>query len=383
MTTRFIGLLTSTALSLLIAGAVGCSAGNDDSEISGGDPSGPGSGGAGTGQGGGGVGAGSEGGAGGMGGGFNPVGSGGMGVGGMETCLATEADADKKPLDMVIVWDRSGSMSGAKWTGTQNAVTQFVNDPASEGVSVGLNFFPPLDLNNDECVAATYNPPQVPLELLPMGAQTLVDVINMTSPTGLTPTYGGLFGTLQFLTAHKDANPSHAVVAVLASDGSPTSCNTSTAAIAGLAQSAFNYNGVQTYAIAIQGSDIAALDQIAMAGGTDAALDVTSNISLFQQKMEEIRADALGCDYLIPEQPPGEEFDPQKLNIKYTPMGMGSSQTIPNVANEAACGGNPGWYYDDPINPTQVFLCPASCTTIQGDTEAEINFEFGCPTVIP
>ncbi|MEQ9317525.1 MAG: vWA domain-containing protein [Polyangiaceae bacterium] len=382
MTTRFIGLLTSTALSLLVAGAVGCGAGSDDSQISGGDPSGPGSGGAGTGQGGAGA-AGETGGAGGDGGAFNPVGSGGMGQGGMETCLATEAEADKKPLDMIIVWDRSGSMSGAKWTGTQNAVTQFVNDPASEGVSVGLNFFPPLDLANDECAAGTYNPPQVALELLPMGAQTLVDVINMTSPTGLTPTYGGLFGTLQFLTAHKDANPGHAVVAVLASDGSPTSCNTSTAAIAGLAQSAFNYNGVRTYAIAIQGSDLNALNQIAMAGGTDAALDVTSNISLFQQKMEEIRADALGCDYIIPEQPPGEEFDPQKLNIKYTPMGMGSSQTIPNVANEAACGNSPGWYYDDPVNPTQVFLCPASCTTIQGDTEAEINFEFGCPTVIP
>jgi Mg-chelatase subunit ChlD len=370
-------LAPPTLVALMVAAACGASnEGSDNTSTGSTTSSGGNSAGGATADGGGGA---TTDGSGGMGGGFDPVGSGGMG--GMETCLASSAEAQKKPLDIVVVWDRSGSMSGAKWTGTVSAVTQFVNDPANDGVSLGINFFP-LDGAPDQCNPAIHNPPQLGLTALPAGAGTVVSTINATSPGGLTPTYGALFGTLQYLTAYQDMNPTHAVVAILASDGSPTECNTSTPAIAGLAQSAFTYNGVRTYAIAIQGSSVADLDQIAAAGGTTQAIDVTTDINLFKQAMEEIRADALGCEFPIPEQPQGEEFDPQKLNITYTPGGMGTATTIPKVAGESACGNGAGWYYDDPVNPTTVILCSATCTLIGSDTEAKIDLEFGCPTVI-
>ncbi len=198
--------------------------------------------------------------------------------------------------------------------------------------------------------------------------------------------YGSLWGTLSFLTAHQDANPDRVVIAVLASDGQPNGCpgnQNDIASLAMLAQSAYLYNGVRTYAVAIHGSSVADLNQIAAAGGTTAALDVTTDINLFKQKMEEIRNDALGCEYDIAdfEQMGNDEFDPTKLNLTYTPSG-GSPKTIPKAENELDCGGSDGWYYDDPVDPTKVYLCPKTCTEVQGDAEAAVDFQFGCPTLV-
>ncbi len=156
----------------------------------------------------------------------------------------------------------------------------------------------------------------------------------------------------------------------------------STTTLASLASKAYNYNGVQTYCVAIQGASIMALDQIAKAGGTGQAFDVTTDTSLFEQKMQEIRAQALGCEYDIPEPEEGEEeFDKTKLNIKYTPGGMGNAIDIPKADNQGDCGAVHGWYYDDNINPSKIYLCPATCTMVQSDASAVVELRFGCPTI--
>jgi hypothetical protein len=338
------------------------------------------------------------------GGGINfTSGSGGGGVGGGETCKADVAQAQKIPLDMIVVLDRSGSMGGSVgslWDSSVTALKAFFNDPASAGISVGINFFPPegqnctvdsdclsgtcstttMKCNPDDCEPLEYNPPQVDLGILPNDAMSLAGSLDATSPSGTTPTYGALFGTYQWATAHQDANPDRKVIIVFASDGDPTDCDTNIASITGVVASAYNYNSVETYAIVLSGADATDLNAIAAAGGTDMALDVTLDISLFAAKMEEIRSKALGCEYLIPEQQGGQEFDPTKLNMTYTPGGGGLQQELPQAANEADCGATPGWYYDDPVVPTKIFLCPGSCNTIQADTNGVVDLEFGCPT---
>jgi hypothetical protein len=332
-------------------------------------------------------GAGTESGTGGAGGsgGETFVGSGGVfnpsGGGGMEQCAGTEAAAEPKKLHMLVVLDRSGSMSGAKWTGSIDALTSYINDPASDGTAMGLNYFPPLDLNDDECAQDTYDPPMVPIGDLPANGATLINSMNMTSTTGLTPTYGAMRGSLQVATALQDQYPDDAVIVVLASDGDPTSCDTSIPNIAALSSSAYGYNGVRTFAIAIQGSDLTDLSTIATAGGGE-AFDVSTNINLFKDKLEEIRANALGCEYTIPEPMEGEEFDPLKVNVEYTPGGMGTPEDLPQADNAGDCGNMPGWYYDNPTDPTKIILCPASCDAITNDTNAQVNLIFGCPTVL-
>jgi len=320
------------------------------------------------------------GGSGGQGGDFIGNTGGYQNQGGGDICEATEAEALQKTLDMIVVLDRSGSMGGTKWTGSVNALTQFFNDPTSQGVWAGINFFPPVGAG-DECDASTYNPLQVDLGELQAYAPTLISAMGSTAPSGGTPTYGAMHGSLQVATGHQDANPDHVVIVVLASDGDPTSCDIDIDNISDLSLSAYNYNGVMTFAVAIQGASVANLNLIAQKGGSGQAFDVTSDISLFKQKMEEIRAQALGCEYLIPE-PDGDEFDPLALNVEYTAGGTTTPQDLPQADNAADCGGGPGWYYDNPTDPTKVILCPASCGQIEVDTGAKINLLFGCPTIL-
>ena len=100
--------------------------------------------------------------------GFNPNGgTGGVGtVGGLagagaggESCAGEEHDAELLPLDVYIMLDRSLSMNAAtgagntKWQAITSALEAFVADPESDGIGVGIQYFPankPCS-SNDEC----------------------------------------------------------------------------------------------------------------------------------------------------------------------------------------------------------------------------------------
>lgn len=65
-------------------------------------------------------------------------------------CAADSVQAERFPLDMYIMLDVSGSMltptegdeDVSKWQAVSSALADFVSDPASEGMSVGLQVFP-------------------------------------------------------------------------------------------------------------------------------------------------------------------------------------------------------------------------------------------------
>ena len=184
-------------------------------------------------------------------------------------------------------------------------------------------------------------------------------------------------------TAYQDAHPKHKVVVVLSTDGEPNSCGLTTIDnIAALAKSARNYNGVLTYVIGVEGSIIANLNKIAAAGGTNEAYDITNDINEFSAKIEDIRASALACQFEIPPPPNGEVLDPDKVNFSYTPKGVGTPKVLLRADDLADCAGQPGWFYDSNGAPTKIVLCPASCSTVQADSDAKIEAQFGCKTQI-
>ena len=98
--------------------------------------------------------------------------------------------------------------------------------------------------------------------------------------------------------------------------------------------------------------------------------------------MNAIRHAALGCT--VPDPDADRRLAPNfgEVNVVYQPMG-GNAQTFPNVMDMASCpaSGN-GWYYDNPASPTQIILCPASCTLVEGDMTGEVDVTLGCSTVI-
>jgi hypothetical protein len=98
--------------------------------------------------------------------------------------------------------------------------------------------------------------------------------------------------------------------------------------------------------------------------------------------MAEIRTEALGCDFEIPEPPNGKELVPDEVNFTYTPKGVGAPKTVLRADDLADCGNQPGWYYDSNASPTKIILCPASCSTVQADINAVVNVLFGCKSEI-
>jgi Mg-chelatase subunit ChlD len=308
-------------------------------------------------------------------------GGGGAGGGDAGACVTTSAESRRIPVDIVFVIDRSGSMSGSKWEGTKSALNTFFNDPASAGISAGLVFLPAQ--KPDVCNPASYSVLDVPIGVLPANAFELTNAIPFYPLGSSTPTWPALKGALMAATAYQDSHPSHKVVLVLATDGDPTGCQPlDMELVAGLAESAYNYNGVRTYVIGVAGSTIANLNKIAAAGGTTKAYDITQDISEFSAKIAEIRKETLACDFELPEPPDGMQLVPGLVNFTYTPNGAPDAKIVPRADDLADCKDQPGWYYDSNAAPSKIILCPASCATVQADSEAKVDVLFGCDSIL-
>ncbi|MBL9023894.1 MAG: VWA domain-containing protein [Myxococcales bacterium] len=352
------------------------------------------------------------------------TGSTGSGVGG--GCAGIDKTAEKVPLDIYIMLDQSGSMSdppsmggGTKWDAVSSALSTFVNQPEAAGIGVGIQYFPldsgancnVLQCNvdgdcgagcgpcegfggfgicsgygaSDSCLVTDYATPDVEIATLPGNANAIIQSIGNHGPTGGTPTSAALEGAISHAQTWANANPGHAVIVVLATDGDPTSCNSDLAYINGVAAAGFGGTpSIRTFVIGVGGS-VSALNGFAAAGGTGSAfmIDQDPNVQqAFLDALNQIQGIALPCSYLIPAPDQGE-INYQQVNVQYTPGGGGTPQTLPKVSGLADCppGGN-AWYYDNEAMPTQIVLCPDTCTNLSQDTMGQIKIVLGCDTVV-
>ncbi len=390
-------------------------------------------------------GAGTESGAGGQGvGGSIFSGAGGNGgSGGLEECAGDEHVGNLTPVDVVIMLDQSGSMASPVggstiWELVTGAIDTFVAAPESDGLGVGLQYFPLPDGpcnsctgcntpnlqltdtgtgtcccsyptgqgcslpngtacpsggvcfggtcysggNNGTCSAADYAALEVPIALLPGNGGDITTSLGNHGPRGLTPTGPALQGAIDAAAAHAAANPEHAVAVVLATDGVPTECDPQAIdQIAALAAAAANATPpVRTFVIGI--GNVAGMNEIALAGGTDGAfvINVGNAGDEFLDALNEIRGSLLACDFAMPVPDMGEA-DPNLVNVELTPDG-GTPTTIPRVPSAADCTAAGGWYYDDPANPSRIILCPASCDEVKSLNMATIKIVLGCKTIV-
>lgn len=411
-------------------------------------------------------------------------GNGSGGAGGM-SCAGETVKGETVPLDMYIMLDRSGSMlektgvgqgKPTKWSAVTAALDAFFTDPGSDGIGVGLQFFPVVAQNvpasctdsqqcgdagpcllktcdnigyvvpcnvdaecgggghcvdlghctsnpgalclpvgsdcnpgpmvdscvkmtesicaqQDSCMAADYGNPAVEIAALGGAAAALGAAISATQPAGSTPTAPALQGAIDHASAWAAANPTHKVVAVLATDGLPTECNPQNINQIAQLAAAGQLAGISTFVIGVFADDDGVaqmnLDAIAAAGGTGNAFFITGAddvTTAFLEALHAIQGQTLTCDYQIPLPQGGSALDYGKVNVEYTPSGASMPETVPYVTTEAACDPTAGgWYYDvDPASggvPTKILMCPATCSelTLVG---GQIDIEVGCQTVI-
>jgi hypothetical protein len=370
--------------------------------------------------------------------------SGSDGAGGLEECAKDAQVADLTPVDLVVMFDQSGSMNGmvggdTVWGLVTKAFTDFVEAPGTEGLSVGLQYFPLPDGScvscnncflpdlqvtdqttgqcccsppsgqscaladgtpcptggicfqgscysggaNATCNAAAYAALEVPIEALPANAPAVVASLMNHSPNGLTPTAPALKGAVDAAVARAKANPEHIVAVVFASDGVPTECDPQDIGeIAQISGDALAGSpSVRTYVIGI--GDVMALNAIAKAGGTDSAFLVSANGNAGQQfldAMTEIKGSLLACEFNIPPPSMGQ-LDYNLVNVQFTPDGD-AAKVVPKVGSAAECGANAGWYYDNPAAPAKIVLCDATCEIVKSASKAGIEIVFGCATIL-
>ncbi|MCA9711127.1 MAG: VWA domain-containing protein [Myxococcales bacterium] len=124
------------------------------------------------------------------------------------------------------------------------------------------------------------------------------------------------------------------------------------------------------------------IDLINLTGGVFGDLCSQNFAPVFDQvSMEVVSGATLACEYEIPPPPDGMEFNPNQVNVEFDD-GSGGILEIGYVDDLAACAGvADGWYYDDPLMPTSIIVCPQTCDQIQGFNNASVSIKFGCATV--
>ena len=298
---------------------------------------------------------------------------------GADACAETKVQAVPLPLSMYLLLDRSGSMTFAnKWSTAVDGITQFVQAPEASGAKVALQYFP-LDVGHD-CAGGAYGVPEVPLGLLPGHAPSIVASLSAALPEGTTtPLEGALNGISQFCSSYASAPPGmdEKVVGVLVTDGMPDGpCDNTLAGLKAIAAASFGGTpSIPIYVMGMSGADFTVLGEIAASGGTQGAYSVTTGgPAAFLAALEEIRADAVGCAFSMP-QPDAGTVDLDQVAVLYQ-TGSGSPQTLPRVADETSCG--IGWYFDVNAAPTTVHLCASTCNILKGDPQASIDISLGC-----
>ncbi len=306
-------------------------------------------------------------------------------------CAVGTDEADEVPVNMYIMFDKSFSMTGAKWSQTTAALQYFFADHASAGLHVALSFFPHPSCAESDCNVQACAQPQVPLGALtnvyaPDDAQedALINSFAGITPSGDTPLSAALEGGLLWAETHLESHPWDKAVVILVTDGEPTDCNEDHNYIIAQAQEAHVNSKVLTFAIGLDGSSETLMNGIASAGGTGQAIFVdTENAEQdLIDALNSIRESAIACEYKLPDTVEGQNVDPEKVNVLYIPEGAGTPITIGQVPSAGHCTESTGgWYYDDPLDPNQIIFCPSTCDAIRADQNAEVQLIIGCETI--
>lgn len=313
------------------------------------------------------------------------------------------------PIAIYIMQDRSTSMItfSTAWADSTSAITQFVNDPSSDGLYLGMGAFPPYPGGNAGTCTTECATPIVPIASLPGNRQAIVNGYNAAAPTLFpilnTPTECGLNGMVSACTAFEAAQ-SIDCVGLLITDGTPTACNQDDNALASILSTAYTNTGMKTFVLGLPGANISRLNTLAAAGQTGTAIDLTGGVSAQKmldafntvrsqvattvatssQTTTNVISTKLPCEWGVP-----VGIQPNMTNLEYIPSPGAPTQqfghlTIPSGTDPlTACGTANGdaWYYDNEGAPTKIFVCPTTCDKIKAEANPQVDLIFGCETV--
>jgi hypothetical protein len=301
-------------------------------------------------------------------------------------CALITEQANATPLNLYIMLDRSSSMKGDNWDSAKAGLSAFVNDPDSAGIKIALSFFPTAMVPT--CDYTEYKDfPTVAFGALPQNAMPIIQAMGAAAPTGMqSPVYPALNGAILAVKQQVQKNVEEAGAVLLVTDGQPQGptdlCGgvdpQDPKVIADIAK-AGTMVGVKTFVIGLNGVNQSFANQVALAGGTDAAIlvGVTNVEAEFQVALAKVRGNALPCSYDVPSKVGDGEVEIGLVNVLLTPGG-GKTKILPQ---NPACNGE-GWQYDKPVMPERIVFCPSSCQALKADFSAKVQILLGCKTEV-
>jgi hypothetical protein len=112
-------------------------------------------------------------------------------------------------------------------------------------------------------------------------------------------------------------------------------------------------------------------------GALDAIRDRITAAETVPETITSTESVTLPCEWTLPETPPGEVLDPALVNVSII-----DTTTIPTLyvpsAGDCALAPGPGWYYDDPVAPTKIVVCPVTCDRLSTLPRASVEVLLGC-----
>lgn len=330
-------------------------------------------------------------------------------------CATATADGQRRPMNLLIVLDRSGSMSDgammggtSKWAAAVAAIRSLVMGLDDE-TRVGITFFPAASAADQ---AATYARPVVPVGPLRETRPMILSRLSSTMPGGNTPMTCALQGSTAYYRGFT-LDGSHNTV--LITDGIPTEECTDTNTMCGAIPSLFDLAAFMRWAACrdaagqnavrvavtlaqretppirtfIAGTPEASdtfLSDLAVSGGSPRTPDcrTTQNchyslrLGSFERDLtaafNEIRGRALSCEFDLNVDP--SRVDPTRVNVNYTGTGDTSPRLVPRDVDH-----RDGWDYSAGMR--SIVLYGPSCDRLRTDAMARVRILFGCPTVTP
>ncbi len=358
----------------------------------------------------------------GVGGGFsNSTGVGGLG----ENCGATTY-ASQVPPSLLILLDRSGSMSGDdntpnKWSPTVQAVANMMAAAPSD-MEVGLLPFPAGNFDSSGLALCALNPSssgcaalfadggcqdvdQTPVVAVGPLSQTEAPInqwLNANGPDGGTPTLWALKTAYDIMRAYNAQGERYVL---LITDGEPNvhtpemtigpftfpesniECKTTAEIEAEALAASSGSPVVKTFVIGSPGAEPAAkfLSQVALNGLTPkspncspAAGDCHYQIGQasfqgdLEAALESITGSISDCVFAIPQG--NEEVDPDKVNVQLE-TSAGTTLVYKDTSH------TDGWDYTD-ASHTKIQIYGPACEAYKAEKGAKVTIVLGCETVV-
>jgi hypothetical protein len=337
------------------------------------------------------------------------------------SCGASPFGASNRPVNILLVIDRSGSMTDpygagqSKWTALELALAS-VLDAQKMSIAFGLELFPYSDEPNPGKCALPQGSASIQVPLGP-GETTVPQILARLAmePAGGTPTAAALGNAFDFFTSGGGQSLTGDKYVLLATDGGPN-CNANHAPcdaitcttnldgqcpvydggaplnccdLPGTLGISFCIDdqettnqlarlsaaGIKTFVVGLPGTDAYAayLDAFAQAGGgvnpnapplyfnVDPSGGVAGLAAVFSSITTQL---ITTCQFQLAAAPP----DVTLLNVEI------DGRTV-------ARNGPDGWEVDSGTSPPTVIIKGATCAQVQREGATSVQIVYGCPTI--